>query len=423
MTIHDLHVTRAAKAPLRPVRQASHAFGTLNTEQLAKRLVIFTPAGDEVEKLMSRARRDIEGLTSTDVIHRVMSFNPDAFWAIARRERFDARAPSGDGFVAFLMLNEAGMQRLIEGTLDTKNPELAYLAAQNEKPAGIYIWAVHARGRMVGGVPLAFEKIWTPLYRDADVYARAVTADGERFLGELGFDRGATYKGLTTPRLYMYRRSCEPLEDSPLYDRYRGRSGRRERTVTATVARTIEDFMRVTSIRSSVYVSEQECPYEEEFDGNDFSASHLLGYVGDEPVGCLRIRYFAEFAKVERLAVRREFRGIGVASQLVRAAIELCQAKGYRRIYAHSQKRYVGFWEQFSFRTLEGGHEFVFSDFDYVEVALDTTPHPEAIAIGVDPYIMIRPEGRWHVPGILERSALRPVTRPSVDSSKERARA
>src|ERR1041384_964986 len=149
MSVHDLRVTRAAEALLRPLRPSGHQFGTLNTEQLAKRLVVFTPGGDEVDRLMARARRDIEGLTSTDVIQRVMSFNPDAFWAIARRGRFDARAPSGEGFVAFLMLNEAGMQRLIEGTLNTKDPELAYLAAQNERPAGIYIWACHARGRMV----------------------------------------------------------------------------------------------------------------------------------------------------------------------------------------------------------------------------------------------------------------------------------
>jgi hypothetical protein len=57
-----------------------------------------------------------------------------------------------------------------------------------------------------------------------------------------------------------------------------------------------------------------------------------------------------------------------------------------------------------------------------VEIILDTTPHPRAISIGVDPYIMIRPEGRWHVPGILERSAIRPVTRPSAEKQRERAR-
>jgi hypothetical protein len=112
-----------------------------------------------------------------------------------------------------------------------------------------------------------------------------------------------------------------------------------------------------------------------------------------------------------------------LAFQLVRAGIELCRVKGYRRLYGHAQKRLVNFWARFGFRKFEGGRELVFSDFDYVEMVLDTTPHPQAIAIGVDPYIMIRPEGRWHVPGILERSAIRPVTRPSVDRSEERARA
>ena len=103
-----------------------------------------------------------------------------------------------------------------------------------------------------------------------------------------------------------------------------------------------------------------------------------------------------------------------LAFKVVRAGIELCRAKGYRRIYGHAQKRLLNFWGRFGFRPFEGGREFVFSDFDYVEIVLDTTPHPQAISIGVDPYVMIRPEGRWHVPGILERSAIRPVTRPSV---------
>jgi len=120
--------------------------------------------------------------------------------------------------------------------------------------------------------------------------------------------------------------------------------------------------------------------------------------------------------------VRQEFRRAGLGSELVRAAIELCRVKGYRLIYAHSQKRLLDFWAQFSFMPLKGGREFAFSDFDYVEVALETTPHPQAIAIGVDPYIMIRPEGRWHVPGILERSALRSAE-ASRRAEKERVRA
>ena len=34
-----------------------------------------------------------------------------------------------------------------------------------------------------------------------------------------------------------------------------------------TVARSFDDLMRVVSIRSAVYMAEQDCPYEEEFDG------------------------------------------------------------------------------------------------------------------------------------------------------------
>jgi len=186
------------------------------------------------------------------------------------------------------------------------------------------------------------------------------------------------------------------------------------RAITVRLARDPNDLMTVTAIRSAVYLAEQDCPIEEEFDGNDLCAAHFLGYIGSEPAGCLRVRFFGEFAKIERLAVRKEYRNTRLSFQIVKAGIKLCQMKGYRRLYGHSQKRLVNFWSRFGFRVLEGAKEFVFSDFDYVEVVADIERDPESIAIGADPYVIIRPEGRWHVPGVLERSAHRQVTHPSV---------
>jgi len=421
MSAHDFRITNAATAIVGSSKLPHHPVSDLNVEQLGKRLVVFAPNGSEVDAILARARRDITELTTADVVHRVISHNPDSFWAIAHRSRYSSVAPAGEGFMAFLMLNEAGLNKLIEGTLDTSNPDLSLLAPQNEKPAGIYVWALHAPGVIAGGVALTFEKVATPRYADVNLYARLVTGAGRRLGHALGFRRGATYQGVSAPDLYVYPRSGTLNEHPPLYDGYRGRS--KSRDLSVTVARSIDDVMRVMTIRSAVYMAEQECPYDEEFDGNDFSAAHLLGYVGDEPAGCLRIRYFADFAKIERLAVRREFRNTRLSFQIVRAGIELCRAKGYQRLYGHSQKRLLKFWGRFGFRPLEGAQEFVFSDFDYVEIVLDTTPHPQAISIGVDPYVMIRPEGRWHVPGILERSAIRPVTRPSADRPERRARA
>jgi predicted GNAT family N-acyltransferase len=406
---------------LQPQRPPRHPLGSLDVEQLSKRLVIFTPSGMQVDVLMNAARKAIGVLAANDVVHRVLSHNPDSFWAIARRGRYSSSLPIGEGFVAYLMLNHDGLKGLLDGSLNARDPDLSMLAKQNEKPAGIYVWCVHAPGVIAGGMPLAVEKITTKLYGDIDVYARAATVHGLQLMQTMGFEPGAEYAGVSHPNVHVYRRSQPQSEMLPIYDNHIGHGTKQGLSVT--VVRSLEDIMRVMSIRSAVYVAEQRCPHDEEFDGNDFSATHLLGYVGGEPAGGLRVRYFANFAKIERLAVRREYRHVGLGSQLVRAAIELCRVKGYRRIYAHSQKRLLEFWSQFAFRPLEGAREFVFSDFDYVEIVLDTTPHPKAISIGVDPYIMIRPEGRWHVPGILERSAIRPVTRPSVDGQFEGARA
>jgi predicted GNAT family N-acyltransferase len=208
--------------------------------------------------------------------------------------------------------------------------------------------------------------------------------------------------------LWVFQRAPQ----KPLYDSYSPDAVPGE--IGVTLARNFEDLNRITAIRSAVYIGEQQCPYEEEFDGNDLAATHLLGYVGHEPAGCLRIRYFADFAKIERLAIRAEFRKTRTAFQLVRAAFRLCQKKGYTKIYGHSQKRLVNFWSRFGFRVMEGGQSFVFSDFDYVEIVADVERDPEAVTLGVQPYVIIRPEGRWDVPGILEQSSSRPVTRPSV---------
>ncbi len=150
MTAHDVRLTRAAQLVAAPQQPARHPLTGLSTERLARRLVVYNPAWDEVPPLLMRARREIAQLTTADVVHRVISQNPDSFWAIARRGEYGAQRRSAEGFFAFLLLNEEGAERLIDGTLDTGDPDPALLAAQSEKPAAIYLWAGHARGALTG---------------------------------------------------------------------------------------------------------------------------------------------------------------------------------------------------------------------------------------------------------------------------------
>jgi predicted GNAT family N-acyltransferase len=170
--------------------------------------------------------------------------------------------------------------------------------------------------------------------------------------------------------------------------------------------------MQVVAIRSAVYLSEQSCPYDEEFDSNDFCALHLIGTIGGEPAACMRIRFFADFAKLERLAVRQEFRGTPLALEICRAATELCRLKGYTRLYGHVQQKLIPFWKRFGGRPLEPHRPLVFSDYAYTEMVLETERHPHALSLESDPYVLIRPEGEWDKPGPLEISAQRPVTSP-----------
>ena len=183
--------------------------------------------------------------------------------------------------------------------------------------------------------------------------------------------------------------------------------------VTVEVVRSMDEMARVIAIRGAVYMGEQRCPFEEEFDGNDFSATHLICHKDGEPVGCMRIRYFADFAKLERLAVRNEGRNAGLAGQIVDAADRAVPQEGLQRAvraFAEAAAQFLG-----AARLPSDGRaaNLVFSDFDYVEVKLETEKHPQSITLNDDPYVLIRPEGRWDTPGILEKSASRGVCEPA----------
>ena len=83
------------------------------------------------------------------------------------------------------------------------------MARQSERPAGIYVWAIHAKGAIVAAIPLVLQKFSTPLYQGINIYSRPITKEGLRVLEPLGFTPGARYDGLFAPHLQMLDRSHE----------------------------------------------------------------------------------------------------------------------------------------------------------------------------------------------------------------------
>ena len=173
------------------------------------------------------------------------------------------------------------------------------------------------------------------------------------------------------------------------------------------VARTMDDLLACQVVRGIVYIGEQLSPYADEFDGNDFSAQHILARVGDEPAGAMRIRYFGDFAKPERLAVLQPFRSRrygekGVAFALASYAFDICSRKGFTQFYGHAQTRLVNFWSRFGmFKPMENG-DFRFSDQDYVAMVGHRDRPDNALGLHSDHLVLIRPEGKWDQPGVYE---------------------
>lgn len=179
------------------------------------------------------------------------------------------------------------------------------------------------------------------------------------------------------------------------------------KAVEISVARTIDDLMQVFAVRAQVYVAEQDCPYVEEFDGNDLAgATHLVARSGAEPVATMRIRWFASFAKFERICVRAKFRGAAAAERLVEFGCRMAARKGYAKVLVHADQRLVGHWARVAqMKPRQGRLAFEFSQLSFVEMERDLPRDPHALSIDSSPLVLVRPEGDWDRPGVLDASA------------------
>jgi len=122
--------------------------------------------------------------------------------------------------------------------------------------------------------------------------------------------------------------------------------------VTTKLAGRMEDTMQAFAVRAACFIGEQDVPYSEEFDGQDFGATHLLAYLGNEPVGALRIRWFQSFAMPERLAVMQRFRGHNIGQMLLERCRKLAESRGCNMLYAQVLPADVKYWEKQGWRRL-----------------------------------------------------------------------
>lgn len=114
------------------------------------------------------------------------------------------------------------------------------------------------------------------------------------------------------------------------------------------------ELEKVFAVRREVFVVEQHCPPELEWENEDVSV-HFIATVDGNPAGACRWRKTAKGIKLERFAVLKHFRGLGIGQLLVKTVLEdLPVDASY--IYMHAQIAAVSLYEKFGFE--KTGPEF-----------------------------------------------------------------
>jgi len=389
-----------------PHKPDSDSFGRLRFSEKVERTLARTqsppvsrPATDgEIQAVLEKAGR-LFPVAPFSAIERMRKRNPAIVRVIEGLS--DESDPT---MIAYLPLSAEGAAHLLAGTLNGRDPRPEWIVGEEEIPTAVYIWMTWTPGRLARALP-GMARIFSDLVPDGcPLFSRAVTDHAARLNAAMGFEpANRVYPDapdwllVVLPQGEMapaHKHMATPLRQAPKMD--------------VRPVRSFEDMAMIFAVRASTYISEQFCLYSEEFDGNDFCATHLIGFVDGDPAGCIRMRYFGDFVKVERLAVRREYRRSRLAFKLVREALALARLKGFKRFYGHARLDLVPFWAMFGFRELPDRDPFKFADVEYREMELDGEADEHPIGIGDDPMVTIRPEGAWNVPGPLELSNLRP---------------
>lgn len=376
---------------------------------------IKNPPAEDMQQIHDLLRKEIgENVASIDTIQAVYATNPMSFWGLYRCA--DARRLSSRlvGFIAYLPLNEAGNAALRAKKIDGRDPDLSLLAKPGEDPVVLYLWAIVTPGLGNLAFALNCRAIGADLFERLQVIGWISTQSALDSVKRSSHTRDDAHKtiGSTFEVKFLPEHRAEMRALKVIEGLRPGQRNRPRPVLEASLISTADQMAKVMAIRAAVFMSEQNCPYDEEFDGNDYAGTHILGTVNGEPAACLRVRYFANFVKIERLAVLHRFRRTLIAKQVVEQALEICSRKGYAKMYGQSQMRLVSFWGKFGFKPMQKDARLVFSDHEYVEIFGDIAPHAHPLTPETDPLILIRPEGKWDEPGVLDQSASRPATNP-----------
>jgi predicted GNAT family N-acyltransferase len=126
------------------------------------------------------------------------------------------------------------------------------------------------------------------------------------------------------------------------------------------------DRASLAKIRRTVFVLEQQVPEEEEWDDLDAVSRHVIALAADSAaIGTGRL---LPDGRIGRMAVLKDWRGLGVGSALLSALIAMARENGYTETRLHAQTHAMAFYRKHGYVPV--GDEFMEAGILHVEMRL-----------------------------------------------------
>lgn len=170
--------------------------------------------------------------------------------------------------------------------------------------------------------------------------------------------------------------------------------------IRVELATSEELYKAAKAVRKQVFVKEQGIPKDKEFDGNDFCSAHVVAYIQKRhrklPIGTMRIRFFSDFVKFERMAVTRNFRKTNVSEAIMQYGFDYVSQKGYRKIYGMCKQELLPRWQQCGYHEIKGADKIEQNGMTLIPICCDIPENARALTIVSHPSLLTAKEGDWY---------------------------
>lgn len=120
-------------------------------------------------------------------------------------------------------------------------------------------------------------------------------------------------------------------------------------SIQVKIVENDDELQQVHQIRQTVFVLEQHCPPEEEFDQYEKEAVHFLVTNNDSPIGAGRFRTVNGDGKVERICIKKEARKTGAGKLLMEKIETYAKSLQLSKLRLNAQAQAIPFYQKLGY--------------------------------------------------------------------------